>query len=55
VTPNLIVGNDYEFNIKHVSLVDAKAVPEPETLGLLGIGLLGLVAGLRRRKEKAAA
>jgi PEP-CTERM motif len=54
-TNNLVAGNVYTLNIRHNTLADATAVPEPESLGLLGIGLLGLVAGLRRRKAKVVA
>ena len=48
----LIVGNDPNFTIAEVGLAhDAAAVPEPTTLVLAVIGLLGLTMFRRRRRS----
>ena len=57
---NIIFGNDYiGFNLDgmnfqagqsiHVDLDFGQAVPEPGTLALLGLGLFGIAARMRRR------
>lgn len=43
-------GND---RLGAVTLVGAAAVPEPETIGLVGLGLASLIA-VRRRKQQHA-
>ena len=48
-------GNGSNFNVDEVSLgtIYADVVPEPATLGFLGLGAIAMLAGRRRRTARA--
>lgn len=46
-----LIDGDFDYNDMLVGISDVKAVPEPGTLALLGLGLLGL--GVNRRRKAA--
>ncbi len=54
VTGLLTAGTFYTLNIRHDTTADARAIPEPSVLALLGLGLFGVVAGLRRSRKQTA-
>lgn len=54
-TIELTAGTNYQLSARVTTLADAgriQAVPEPLTLSLLGIGLLGMGAARRRRQSR---
>lgn len=55
VTIHAIAASDFYFGgskLVAAGLQDTKQVPEPETLAMFGIGLVGVAAAARRRKAK---
>ena len=41
----------YQFGIRHTTIADATVVPEPTTLGLMGLGFIGAASAARRKKK----
>ena len=46
----IIIGNDGSTDPMRRPYIDVTIIPEPATMGLLGLGLAGLAAIRRRRK-----
>lgn len=51
VTPTLLAGTAYQLSIRQNVNADASLIPEPGVLSMLGLGLLGMGAALRKRKS----
>lgn len=47
-----VAGQNYTFTINQASNVTVSEIPEPESLALVGLGLLGLAAARRRKAAK---
>jgi hypothetical protein len=55
VARTYVQGSNYNFTINQSSNATVSEIPEPESLALVGLGLLGLAASRRRKSAKAAA